>query len=146
MYREANTYPHLMEQAITGNPDKVKAATLHKQAWTIVQPFFLKPEREAADRFKAIMGTGFASDSIEEVLLASAYGRVESLFVDLDQMQWGRFDAATNTLARHQEAEPGDEDLLNVAAVQTLLHDGVVYAVEHAEMPGESLVAAMYRY
>lgn len=146
MYREANTYPHLMEQAITGNPDKLKAATLHKQAWAIVQPFFLKPEREAANRYRAAMGTGYASKAIEEVLLAAAYGRVESLFVALDQMQWGRFDAATNTLARHQEAEPGDEDLLNVAAVQTLLHDGAVYAVEQAEMPDESPIAAVYRY
>jgi Bacterial archaeo-eukaryotic release factor family 7 len=146
IYQEANTYPHLMEQAITGNPDKLKAETLHKQAWTIVQPFFLKPEREAADRYKATVGTEYASNAIEEVLLAATYGRVESLFVALDQMQWGSFDPATNTLARHQEAEPGDEDLLDVAAVQTLLHGGAVYAVEQAEMPAESLVAAVYRY
>ncbi|HVB22795.1 MAG TPA: hypothetical protein VNG51_12695 [Ktedonobacteraceae bacterium] len=146
IYREANTYPHLMEQAIAGNPDKLKAETLHEQAWPIVQPLFLKPEREAADRYKATMGTGFASNAIEEVLPAATYGRVESLFVALDQMQWGRFDSTTTTLTYHQEAEPGDEELLNVAAIQTLLHGGAVYAVEQAEIPGESLVAAVYRY
>ena len=146
IYREANTYPHLMEQAITGNPDKLKAETLHEQAWPIVQPLFLKPEREAADRYKATVGTEYASNAIEEVLPAATYGRVESLFVALDQMQWGRFDSTTTTLTYHQEAEPGDEELLNVAAIQTLLHGGAVYAVEQAEIPGESLVAAVYRY
>jgi len=92
------------------------------------------------------VGTWLASDAIEEALPAAFYGRVESLFVALDQEQWGRFDPATNTLALHTEAESGDVDLLDVAAIQTLLHGGKVYAVERTEMPGDSLVAAVFRY
>ena len=52
---------------------------------------------------------------------------------------------ATNTLQMHQQAEPGDEDLLERAATQTLLHNGAVYAVEQANMPGESRLSAVFR-
>jgi len=146
IYREANTYPHLVDREIPGNPDRLKAETLHKQAWDIVEPTLLKQEREAAAHYQDLVGTWLASDAIEEALPAAFYGRVESLFVALDQEQWGRFDPATNTLALHTEAESGDVDLLDVAAIQTLLHGGKVYAVERTEMPGDSLVAAVFRY
>ncbi|HVB73012.1 MAG TPA: hypothetical protein VNE38_05600 [Ktedonobacteraceae bacterium] len=146
IYRQANTYPHLVDQEISGNHDKQKAETLREQAWAIVEPILLKQEHEAVARYQDMAGTWLASDAIEEVLPAASYGRVESLFVALDQEQWGSFDPATNTVALHIEAEAGDVDLLDVAATQTLIHGGKVYAIARAEVPGESLVAAVFRY
>jgi len=46
----------------------------------------------------------------------------------------------------HEEAEPGDEDLLDFAAMQTLLNGGIVYAVEPQKVPDEALLAAVFRY
>ncbi len=54
-------------------------------------------------------------------------------------------DPATNTLQMHQQAEPGDEDLPERVATQTLLHNGAVYAVEQANMPGEARLSAVFR-
>jgi hypothetical protein len=46
----------------------------------------------------------------------------------------------------HRAPELGDEDLLNVAAVKTLLTGGTVYAVPPDEMPDAASVAAVLRY
>jgi hypothetical protein len=46
----------------------------------------------------------------------------------------------------HKEARFGDDDLLDIAATQTLLHQGAVYAVEQTEMPDKTPVAAVFRY
>ncbi len=46
----------------------------------------------------------------------------------------------------HSEPQPGDEDLLDAAAIQTLMHGGVVYAVEPQKMPDEAAIAAVFRY
>jgi hypothetical protein len=46
----------------------------------------------------------------------------------------------------HEEAEPGDEDLLDFTAIQTLLNSGMVYAVEPQKVPDEALLAAAFRY
>jgi hypothetical protein len=46
----------------------------------------------------------------------------------------------------HQEAEPGDEDLLDTAAANTVMNSGTVYAVNPDEVPDDGLVAAIYRY
>ena len=146
LYQEANTYPHLLAQGITGNPDKLKAETLHEKAWDIVEPSVLRARQAAAARYSDLATTERASSNSSEIIPAAYYGRVESLFIATDQEQWGTFDPATNTLQMHQQAEPGDEDLQERAATQTLLHNGAVYAVEQANMPGEARLSAVFRY
>ena len=146
VYREANTYPYLLEQGIAGNPDRLKADTLREEAWALVEPVVLQARQEAAAQYRELASTERASSNSSEIVPAAYYGRVASLFVAMDRKQWGRFDPATDRLQIHQQAEPGDEDLLDQAATQTLLHGGAVYAVEQAQMPAEAPLAAVFRY
>jgi hypothetical protein len=60
--------------------------------------------------------------------------------------RWGGFDSRDRTVQVHEAAEPGDEDLLDYAAVQTFLNDGTVYAVEPQKVPGSGPLAAVFRY
>jgi hypothetical protein len=69
---------------------------------------------------------------------------VDQLFVKLNLHQWGTFDSDTQTITLHADAEPGDEELLDLAAIQTILNDGMVYAID--PLPDEPPLAAMFRY
>ncbi len=60
--------------------------------------------------------------------------------------QWGMFDSGMPSVDLHQERMPGDEDLFDFASVYTLLNGGTVYAVKPEEVPGSSLIAAIFRY
>jgi hypothetical protein len=146
IYREASTYPHLLEQGVSGNPDKVKAETLCEHGWTIVGPYFLKAQQEAAAKYREYAETNRASHAIREIIPAAYYGRVESLFVAIDQEQWGAYDPVSNMLHVHKDARFSDDDLLDIAATQTLFHHGAVYAVEQTEMPDKTPIAAVFRY
>ncbi|MDQ6644476.1 MAG: hypothetical protein M3Y76_08505 [Chloroflexota bacterium] len=146
IYQEANSYPHLLEQGIAGNPDKLKAETLRGKGWAIVEPFVLQSQQEAAVQYRDFASTERTSRNSSEIVPAAYYGRVASLFIARDQEQWGTFDPATDTLQIHEQAEPGDEDLLDLAATQTLLHGGLVYAVEQTSMPDEAPLAVVFRY
>ena len=64
----------------------------------------------------------------------------------VNEEQWGIFDPVSNIVHVHKEARFNDDDLLDVAATQTLLHGGTVYAVDRAQMPDEGLLAAVFRY
>jgi hypothetical protein len=146
LYREANTYPHLVEKGVEGNPENLSAKELHQRAWAIVQPRFLGEREVAAERFRQLAGTEKASDDLVEIVPAAHHGRVETLFVALDLQQWGEYDPATNEVRLRQEFEPGAQDLLDLAAVQALLHGGSIYAVEPAQMPAGASLAALFRY
>ncbi|MEH2209048.1 baeRF3 domain-containing protein [Nostoc sp.] len=148
VYRQANTYQHLMDEAIAGNPEILSAQELHDQAWPIVEADFQKSQQAVLEQFHELFGgdTGKASNNLQEVISAAYYQRVDSLLVAVGQQQWGLFDPTSETVYLHPEKEAGDEDLLDFVAAHTLLNGGTVYAVPFEEIPYSTAVAAIYRY
>ncbi|ARV62136.1 hypothetical protein BZZ01_29020 [Nostocales cyanobacterium HT-58-2] len=148
LYREANTYQHLIEEGITGNQEILSAQELHERAWPIVEPYYHKSQQEVVERFNELFGgnTGKASNELKDIVPAAYYQRVDSLLVAVGQQQWGLFDPTSETVYVHQEEETGDEDLLDLAAAHTLLNGGTVYAVAPEEVPFSTPVAAIFRY
>ena len=149
IYDDANTYPYLVKsKGVEGNPEELSAQELHQRAWAIVEPLFAREQAEAAAEYMQLAGSGDAraSNQLGEVVPAAYHGRVKTLFVPVDGQQWGRFDPEAGAVALHAGAERGDEDLLDFAAIHTLLNSGTVYAVAPDEIPGGGTVAAVFRY
>ncbi|GAB1481728.1 hypothetical protein MASR2M78_05430 [Treponema sp.] len=146
LYKEVNSYPHLVDLGIPGNPDEMKSEDLHPLAWAIVEPIFDKQREAGLAKYGQLAGTGQTTTDVAEALLAAQHGRVEVLFVALDIHVWGRFDPKTDTVDLHETQEPGDQDLLDFTAIQTLIKGGTVFAVSPEEVSGKGLVAAVLRY
>lgn len=146
MYREVSGYPALVDVGISGNPERLRSEELHKRAWTLVEPLFRQGQNEAADRYRELAGTGMTTGDLEESVAAAREGRVEVLFVSLSEQRWGTADTETGRITVNEEPEPGDEDLLDLAAVRTLLGGGTVYALPSDLIPGGASVAAILRY
>ncbi|MGD8255015.1 MAG: hypothetical protein PVF48_11530 [Syntrophobacterales bacterium] len=146
IYRKANNYPNLLSEGISGNPEMLGAKDLHERAWSIVEPYFQEARNEAAAQYIQFAGTGRTSCDLKSIVPAAYRGRVEIVFVALGSQRWGTFDQNNQTTELHDIAEPGDQDLLDFAAIQTLINGGSVYAVEQDKMPTDSSVAAFFRY
>jgi hypothetical protein len=144
IYRQANTYAHLLEEGVAGNPDRLSSKELHDRAWDLVQPSFELAQKKAAAQYHQRAGTGNTAREVKEIVPAAYQGRVETLFVASNRQRWGRFDSATWRVEEHEQPRPGDEDLLNLAAVSTLAHGRTVYAVEPEHVPDGGLIAAVF--
>jgi hypothetical protein len=148
IYHEANTYPHLLGDGITGNPDEMSAEELHHKAWGVVAPHFQEARQKAVEVYLHLKGTDSerASDDLAEIVPAAYFERVGHLFVPVDVERWGAWDSESGRVEIHEERRTGDEDLLDLAAVQTLINGGVVYALGLDEIPGGGLIAAILRF
>lgn len=148
IFREASSYGWLMPEAVIGNPDTLRGEELHEKALPIVRPELERGRREAARRYQELAGRGTTTAAgVRAVVPAAAYGQVETLFVALDERLPGTFDRRTNQVTILDEADPRAEDLLDLAAVETLRNSGRVYAVKRKEMPEENApAAAILRY
>jgi hypothetical protein len=148
IYKEANTYPNLIDMVIKGNPDLMSADELHKSAWDILGPLFQAAQEDAVAHYQQLAGQASerVADTLEKILPAAYQGRVETLFVAAGVQQWGVFNPVTNEIELHDQTEPGDEHLLDLAAVQTYLKGGIVYAVGPEKVPGGTYAAAVLRY
>ena len=146
LYKQVNRYPHLLDQPLAGNADYTCEHELHQQAGPVVQPLQEAKRSSALQRLRDAMGSPLVLDRIREILPAARQGRVGALFVDPRRDCWGGFDASTDYILVHDEPLAGDEELLNLAVIYTLLTNGEVYSVNVEELPGGMFVAALNRY
>jgi len=146
LYREASTYSHLVDKGISGNPEELKSEELHSQGYDLVEPVFMKAREDGAAQYRQLAGTGQTTTDVQEAVKVAYHGRLSLLFVALAVRVWGRFDPDLNSVEIHEDPEPGDEDLLDLAAIQSLLNGGTVYAVEPEQVPDHAALAAVLRY
>ena len=146
LYKESNTYAHLMDEGISGSPDDLKAEDLHAQACAILARYFNQAQDKAIGLYSDLAVSDKATSDLKEAVPAAFQGRVSSLIVPLGVQAWGRFNPATNTVEVHPDPELGDDDLLDLAAIQTIINGGAVFAVKPEMVPEQSDIAAIYRY
>lgn len=146
IYREANTFPHLIDEGIPGNPKGVSSESLYRMALKIVSPFFQKTENDAIAQYRQSSGTGLASADIREIVPDAAHGRVGMLFIAAGSRNWGKFNRESGAVEPHQKMEADDEDLLEIAAIQTYLNGGSVFILPPEKMPEPKDLVAVFRY
>lgn len=146
IYREANTYSHLLDETIEGNPDELSSEELQERAWAIAQPYFERDRDSALEQYGEAMSKGIATSDVKQAVLAAYDGRVSTLFVALGIQQWGSFDLESRKIHLYEEKGHGTEDLLDFATIHTLTKGGAVYAIEPGQVPGKTSIAAIFRY
>jgi hypothetical protein len=146
IFREANSYSHLLEESIEGSYDYLSDADLHEFAWGVVEPTFRREKEAAAALFQQQKSKDLASTDLDTVISAAHHGRVDALFVARDEYLWGEYDPQSGEIVRHQEARSGDSELLNLATIYALQNGGAVYLVPRGEVPDEAALAALLRF
>jgi hypothetical protein len=97
IYKEANTYPNLIDKVIKGNPDLLSADELHQKAWDIIGPLFQAAQEEAVAGFKQLAGQSSerVATTLEKIVPAAHHGQVETLFATTEVQQWGVYNPVT---------------------------------------------------
>jgi len=147
LYRQANTYPGLLPEGISGNVDALRAEALHEKAWPVVEPLFRRRREEAREEFLALKGTEKASTFTAEIVPASYQGRVSTLLLSGRKHEWGTVDRSNAGTVSHvcRREEQGCEDLYDFAAIHTLLKGGKVFVAESDSVIDGNAIAAVFR-
>lgn len=145
-YRRTNDYRYLLDEAVTDNPKLIAPEDLHRRVWELVEPHFTDDERAAREAYAIQAGRGNPMAKLGPVLNAAHEGRVDTLFVPLGVTRWGHYDPERRRTEVHAAYQPGDQDLLDLAAIATLRSAGTVFAVPAEALPGDGDLAAVVRY
>jgi hypothetical protein len=148
IYQSINSYSKLMDDVVVGNPENVSPEMLHQQAWKIVEPYFHQSQEKANTEYQELAGNApeKVSHDLKEIIKAAHFQRIDTLFIAENQQKWGQFDTDKNVVDLHSQPQPDDNDLLNLAALQTVLNGGTVYVTESKEIPDKGVTAAIFRY
>jgi hypothetical protein len=145
-YRQEDAYHNLLDDGIVGNPEGLDQNQIHAAAWEIVEPHFAEARQTILGHYANLSNTDKTSDRIETILPAAYHGRVRALFIETNARVWGKFDPDTLLTTVHDSPVEGDTDLIDLATVYVLQHQGTIYALRKEEMPAASPHAAIFRY
>lgn len=145
LYRSANSYPQLSQESVQGAPNSLKAGEMHARALEAISRSYVKRVDAVLVEYNHKAG-GAASNRLKDIVTAAHDGRVLTLLVSDSLETTGVFDEATHSVKARETGSAEDEDLINDAAVQTILHAGQVYAVKNNKMPNGAPLAAVFRF
>jgi hypothetical protein len=146
LYREVNTYPHLVDEAIVGSPDGLAEAALHERAWANVSRLIEAERAEAAARIEEAWSSPRTTPDPLDIVPAAANGRVDLLLIAPEAQWWGSYESDTERVTVRPHPGEGDQDLLELATLHTLLNGGEVYAMPAEKMPRGEDAVALLRY
>jgi hypothetical protein len=145
-YRQVSRRDNLADGEIRANPETLATTDLGAQARAIVDGGGAVSLQADKAQFEQLHGTGMASDVPGTVIEGARRGRLEVIFVAADTQWWGRFDADAAAPELHDFRVPGDEDLLDTAAVDAWRTGARIHVVPRDEVPGEPPFAGIFRY
>jgi len=148
IYRSVNSYPHLAQPSIPGNPEATTNEDLAARARTVLDEPYASELAEIRDLWELRTGQGRTLTDVADVARAATFGAVDTALVDIDTVLPGTVDEETGavTLAAGRAANASSYGVVDEIARRVWLNSGRVLAVRHDEVPGSQGVAAILRY
>jgi len=147
MYKEVNHYKYLWDDLIPGNPEHEELVVLHKKGKDMLGDHFYEHKQKMINAFEHVLSNNLASWKEGEIIPSAYNQRIDTLFVKNNQEKWGIYNKESNTIIPREEQSKFKTDLLNFAAVYTILNGGDVYLTEPEEMPHPaSNLNAIFRF
>jgi len=144
-YRSVSDYAALVPEGVKLSPDGgVTGAEMAKAGAEILKRWSNPAEKQALADFEK-SGLARRSTDSAAILQAGAAGQIQHLLVK----RGGHLVGDARKLAGIGAAEGyvyRTDDLVNAAAVEVLLHKGIVWLIEPEQMPEGVVMAAVMRY
>ena len=137
------TRHHRVVAAAVGSPEELTTSELHQRVEELIGPVLAKRDDVLFERLTERLGTGLASTDLNELIGATAQGRVGDLLVASTTPRWGQ---PTQPAEYLEQWEPGATDFVNDIISEAWRHGARMHLVPPERLPEGSPVAALYRY
>jgi len=145
-FRAETKLSRLLNDGLIRSPKMLEANDLRVEARPIVDAYVDCHRMEAIDHYREMAGTGLTSQQTVEIRNAAAHGRVDVMLTYAEKTRWGLYDPATGEAEIHFTPQPGDEELINDAAIDTIENSGIVYEIKPSELALTDPSAAIFRF
>lgn len=147
IYRSVNSYPHLVEKGLRGNPERQSAAELASAARELLDELYKAQIGDWHALYRQRLNEDRATTDLVRAARAATSGAVSSLLVDMDQVVNGTVDEADGSVTLAETAGADSYGVADEVARRVLLTGGQVLSVRAEDMPepGKPL-AAILRY
>lgn len=144
--RQAGRRLRFLDDALVGNPELVSAAELAGRARELIEREVTRRLDRELVRWTNLRESGRTELELETIVRRADEGRIDTLFVAGEAERWGSFERDLARVTIHEAREPGDVDLLDLAAGRVLATGGDVHQLPLGAMPEGRAALALLRW
>ncbi|MCA1005536.1 hypothetical protein LCL87_07400 [Rhodococcus hoagii] len=146
IYRSVNNYHKLLDEGIQGNPEEMTDEQIAQTTRTILDGHYAQQLADTRKQFDELRSKGRAQVEISDVARSATFGRVETLFVDIEGIVPGTVDPDTGTVELAELNGNHEYGVVDEIARRALLTGAKVLAVRSGDVPDEVPAAAILRF
>lgn len=144
LFHKISHNPMLLNKGIMTNPKSVSLEKLRDLAWEIIEPDYNLKVEKAIERFEEATSHGTGSDNINKVFRAANDGRIDILLTEAGRIIPGKL--LQKQIERDRLSNPEVDDILDDLGELVHRKGGQVLVIPKEKMPGNTGLAAIYRY
>jgi hypothetical protein len=146
VYRSVNTYPHLAQTAIVGNPETTSNTDIVAGARVVLDEIYAQELASIHDLYRRRKSEHRTAADIVDVARGATFGAVDTVLVDIDEVLPGVVDEETGKVTLMEPDDAVGYGVVDEIARRVWLNGGRVLAVRREDIPDGGSVAAILRY
>jgi hypothetical protein len=140
-----NSYPHLVDTGMSGNPENMSDDELAAAARTLLDEVYERELSSIRERFAFAFSRGLGSSDVATVARAATQGAVDTVLVDIDAKVPGQVDEESGAVT-FSDDDHVSYGVVDEIARRVMLFGGDVLAVREDDVPDGAPLAAIFRY
>jgi hypothetical protein len=145
LFRSVNTYPHLVEDTIEGNPDRVSDPQLEDAALPILDRLYESKLNAILSRYEELKPRRATTD-VSYAAHAVTAGAVDQLVVDLDTVIPGLVSDVDGSVAYASSDNTVTYSVIDEVARRALCTGALVLPATRERLPNRAPLTAILRY
>ena len=145
-FAEVSSNPYLLPEGIKGEYSAFTLEQLRAKTWEILEPLYQAKVQAHMAQFEQARANGIATDSLAVISKAIFENRVATLFVDVDRIIPGKISPQSGKILDRSLDNPDIGDVLDELAQLALRSGSDVVVLPTTTMPGDTGIAAIFRY
>lgn len=146
VFRQLNTYPHLLEEGISDNPEQMSEGQLAAAARPVLDQAYDKELAELSELFERRSGDQRTTTDISDAARAATFGAIQVLLVDIDAVIPGQIDPESGAVTFSDESDVTAYGVVDEIAARALASGARILGVRREDLPGGKDLAAILRY
>jgi hypothetical protein len=147
-YRSLSKHPHILNQAIYGNYGPDSAPELFSVSKSIVGEEVIEAahHRRLADYQRLRYDSTLASDEVANIEDAAEKGRVDTLLIGMSRITTDSVNDAVEPIRKITFPDELESQVIDHLAELVRSQGGHIIVINQDQLPGVSLLYALYRY
>lgn len=146
LFHRISKNPQLLKESIAASAQELDSSDVKRKAHELINHFERERINELKDKYQSAFSENLATSDLVLAVKGAVAGRVDTLLLEYNRIEGGIIDRETGRITKGDVSKPYYDDMLDDTAQIVLNMGGEVMLLKTEDMPGDTGIAAIFRY